>query len=53
MRLLSGFFRTKPLIISSIPDIQIISFVEHYVQAAVVSLPYACWRQVAKDALPF
>ena len=33
---LSGFFPTKPLIISSIPDTPLIPFAAHYVQAAKV-----------------
>ena len=34
MRLLSGFPRTKPLLISNIPDTPLIPFAAHYVQAA-------------------
>jgi hypothetical protein len=43
---LSGFFRTSPLIIRSIPDIPLIPFAAHYVQVAKVYLPLA---QVTND----
>jgi CRP/FNR family transcriptional regulator, cyclic AMP receptor protein len=43
MRLLSGFFRTKPLIISSIPDTLLIPFAAHYFASCKVQRPR--WKQ--------